>query len=130
LAGVVVADASLLIAHLDRSDLAHDRASALLLTHAGARLVASPLTVAEVLVGPSRSGLVDQAQTALRRLGISITPLESDAPARLASLRARTGLRLPDCCVLLAAEQVLGEVATFDNRLASGCRDLGIGVAG
>lgn len=41
-------------------------------------------------------------------------------------LRAETGFRLPECCVLLAAEQVLGGVATFDGRLAAtaGERDL------
>ncbi len=41
-------------------------------------------------------------------------------------LRTETGLCLPDCCVLLAAEQLKAAVATFDERLrrsASG-RDL------
>jgi predicted nucleic acid-binding protein len=39
-------------------------------------------------------------------------------PVRLALLRAETGLKLPDCCVLLAAEQSGAAVATFDDRLA------------
>lgn len=47
------------------------------------------------------------------------------APARLAVLRAGTRLKLPDCCVLLAAEQSHGAVATFDDRLANAAGDRG-----
>lgn len=45
--------------------------------------------------------------------------LNDDAPTRLALLRAGTGLKLPDCCVLLAAEQTRGTIATFDGRLTA-----------
>jgi predicted nucleic acid-binding protein len=39
------------------------------------------------------------------------------------------GLRLPDCGVLLAAGQVDGSLATFDNGLAAAARERGIDVA-
>nr|WP_293774994.1 hypothetical protein [Sporichthya sp.] len=34
-------------------------------------------------------------------------------------MRAETGLRMPDCCVLLSAEATGATVATFDDRLAA-----------
>lgn len=38
------------------------------------------------------------------------------------------GLKLPDCCVLFAAEQVAGSVATFEDRLAGAARARGLEV--
>lgn len=40
-----------------------------------------------------------------------------DAATRLAQLRVGTGLRMPDCCVLLAAEATDGRLASSDERL-------------
>ncbi len=45
-------------------------------------------------------------------------PFPADTAVRLAQLRASTGLRMPDCCVLLAAEDAGASVASFDDRLA------------
>jgi rRNA-processing protein FCF1 len=43
---------------------------------------------------------------------------------QLARLRARTALKLPDRCVLLAAQTAAAQVvATFDVRLAQAARD-------
>jgi hypothetical protein len=42
----------------------------------------------------------------------------SDTAVRLAELRVITGLKMPDCCVLLAAENAAASVASFDERLA------------
>lgn len=126
MAGVIVLDASVLIAHLDSNDVHHDRASTLLLGVAEEPLAASPLTVAEVLVGPARTGTLDRASAALRQLDIASIPLNESAPMRLAGLRVSTGLKLPDCCVLLAAEETRGAVATFDGRLAAAGRARGL----
>jgi len=54
-----------------------------------------------------------------------LSELREDWPAWLAVLRADTNLKLPDCCVLLAAEQTHGAVATFDDRLATAARERG-----
>lgn len=91
-------------------------------------LGASPLTLAEVMVGPARAGRIDRAISALEDLGVSAVPLPDDAPARLAVLRAATGLELPDCCVLLAAEQGRSELASFDHRLATVANGRGLAV--
>lgn len=127
---MIVLDASVLIAHLESTDAHHDRATQLLLDAADEQLGASPLTLAEVLVGPARVDKLDAAQSALRDLDVMTIPLTEDGPARLATLRAATRLRLPDCCVLLAAETATAAVAvaTFDGRLASSAVGLSLDV--
>jgi len=125
---VIVVDASVLIAHLDATDVHHDRAGALLVDIAGEPLGASPITLAEVLVGPALAGKLDRATAAVQQLAVTQVGLEDDSPVRLAALRATTRLKLPDCCVLLAAEQARGAVATFDGRLAGAAHQRGLGV--
>ncbi|MGC8472970.1 MAG: type II toxin-antitoxin system VapC family toxin, partial [Candidatus Dormibacteria bacterium] len=68
---MIVLDANVLIAHLDEEDSHHERASALLADVAADSLCASALTVAEVLVGPARSGHLDRAITVLDQLGVA-----------------------------------------------------------
>ncbi len=126
MARLIVADASVLIAHLDGADAFHQRATARLEEAAGQRLAASPITLAEVLVGPVRVGQAAEAQAALRTLEIEEVPLGPGAPSRLAVLRATTNLKLPDCCVLLAAEDATGTVLSFDERLVAVAATLGL----
>jgi predicted nucleic acid-binding protein len=116
---VIVVDASVLIAHLDEHDALHDRAVEALLASAEQPLACSPITLAEVLVGPARAGRLPDARSAISGLGVAEIPLGDDAAGRLAELRAETALKMPDCCVLLAAEDGQAEaVLTFDDRLA------------
>ena len=125
---MMVLDASVLIAHLDEDGRHHERARGWLLELADQPLVASVFTIAEVLVSPAKAGDLDRATNALGVLGVTGVPIGDGAPARLASLRAATGLKLPDCCVLLAAEQMHGAIATFDERLADAAMGRGLAV--
>ena len=125
---MIMLDASVLITQFESTDVHHDRAGTLLLSAGDDSLAASPLTLAEVLVGPARVGLLDRATAALRQLEVTSVSLAQDAHLRLAALRAITNLKLPDCCVLLAAEQAHAAVATFDVRLAATARELGFAV--
>ena len=125
---MIVLDANILIAHLDSSDAHHDRAETLLVDLSDSPLAASPFTLAEVLIGPARTGQLDRATTALALLEVAGVDLGPDAPVQLALLRAGTSLKLPDCCVLLAAENARAAVATFDHRLAEVARDRGFDV--
>lgn len=125
---MIVLDAGVLIAHLDATDIHHEGAGALLRDAADEALRASPITLAEVLVGPARAGEVDRATSVLQELDVASVPLLDDAPVRLAMLRAGTGLKLPDCCVLLAAEQTRAAVATFDDRLADEATKRGLAI--
>jgi predicted nucleic acid-binding protein len=73
----------------------------------------------EVFVGPTRAGRLAAAQGALRTLGVIELGLPENAAERLAALRVETELKLPDCCMLFAAETATdGAVLTFDARLA------------
>lgn len=129
---MIVLDASVLIAHFDATHSHHDRADELLLQAIDEEqpLAASPITLAEVLVGPARAGRLDQATTALDQLQVCPVALPQDAPLRLAMLRAATSLTMPDCCVLLAADQAGEAVATFDDRLADVASSHGLAVWG
>ncbi|MCB1264529.1 MAG: PIN domain-containing protein [Mycobacterium sp.] len=90
---------------------------------------ASAVTLAEVLVGAIRADRGDQVRDALADLQVQPLGLGADAPWELARLRVRTGLKLPDCCLLYAASgQPAAQLATFDARLAAGAAALGIGV--
>jgi predicted nucleic acid-binding protein len=124
---VIVLDASVLIGHLELSDAQHALAVEQLLSAAGQPLGASSITVAEVLVVPARTGCIPDAQAALRALGVHELQLPPDASEQLPVLRAETGLKLPDCCVLLTAQIVGGKVLTLDDRLASEAAQLDLG---
>lgn len=128
---MIVLDACVLIAHFDAEDALHKDARNLLRSVADEPFRTSPLTQAEVLVGPARSGRLDRAVAALAQLDVRPIPMETDAPVRLAMLRAETGLNLPDCCVLLAAEQVGdAQIATFGDQLYAVARQRGFAVLG
>jgi len=124
---VIVIDASVLIAHLDDNDALQARAGEALLEVADQSVGCSAITLAEVLVGPARRDRLGAARTAVDELGVAEIPFGHDAPARLAALRAGSGLKLPDCCVLLAAQDAQAEaVLTFDDALAREVRRLGL----
>jgi predicted nucleic acid-binding protein len=123
---VIVVDASVLIAHLDQRDAQHEHAEELLLDLAERPLGASPITLAEVLVEPARKGHLEAAEAALHALAVRELPMGENGPPRLARLRAETGLKLPDCCVVLAAQD--GDAAailTFDEPLQRVATELG-----
>ncbi|MDP5182405.1 type II toxin-antitoxin system VapC family toxin [Blastococcus sp. BMG 814] len=123
---MIVLDASVLIAYLDAEDVQHEAANSLLAREIDDVFAANPLTLAEVLVAPARSGRLDAALSALRDLEVDERPFPPDTSVRLAQLRAGTGLRMPDCCVLLVAQDAAARVAAFDSRLAREAEALGL----
>lgn len=126
---MIVLDASVLIAHLDGGDRHHAGARTLLEASVGEVLGASTITLAETLVSPARAGRLTDAEVALQRLGVGELMLGERAPSRLAELRAEVGLKLPDCCVLLATQEYGGRLASFDSDLLAATRKLGLKAA-
>lgn len=126
---MIVLDANVLIAHLDQRDAHHALATERLLGVADQPFGASLITLAEVLVAPAQAGRQADAQAALQTLEVTEIPLAPNSAMRLALLRAETKLKLPDCCVLLAAEDADGTVLTFDDRLAREAVRLGRSVS-
>ncbi len=79
-------------------------------------------TLAEVLVGAVRVGLRASVRDDLRAAGIDVASHDANEPLRLAELRALSGLKLPDCCVLDVAIRNHASIATFDDALAAAAR--------
>ncbi len=114
---MIVLDASVLIAYLDGEDEHHEAAEAVLAREIDDDFGADSLTLAEVLVVPARDDRLDAARLTLRELDVEELPFPSDTAVKLALLRSETALKMPDCCVLLAAEHVGGRLASFDEGL-------------
>jgi predicted nucleic acid-binding protein len=125
---MIVLDASALIAFLEPSDAHHQAAVALVAGSLNRGLAIHSLTLAEVLVGAVRGGVGPELCSELDEMGLEEVPRAPGEPLRLAELRVRTGLKLPDCCVILAAQHVEGTVATFDARLARAAAQEGLDV--
>jgi len=130
MARVIVFDASVLIAYLDSDDELHGDADTLLSESVDEDFGANSLTLAEVLVVPARAGRLAAVQTALHELEMDELPFPLDTAVRLAHLRVSTGLKMPDCCVLLAAEDHRATVASFDDRLTQAAELRGLDVLG
>jgi predicted nucleic acid-binding protein len=113
-AELIVADASVLIGWLDDSDPHHEDAIRAL--SSVERFVVHPLTLAEVLVHPARTGREGAVIARLEAVGMIVSTLPLD-PATLARLRATTRLKMPDCVVLACAEGHGLGVASFDESL-------------
>ena len=122
---MIVLDASFLIASLVPEDAHHAAAEALLRTNTRDLLV-NTVTLAEALVSPIREGRVDEVLATLADLGVVEATFPPDAARTLARLRVDTGLKLPDCCVLLTALDRVAAVASFDERLLRAAREHGV----
>lgn len=126
---MIVLDASVVIAFLDRHDAHHPSARSLLIALAEDELGLNTVTLAEVLVGPARTGRLDVITQILAELDIRELAFPADAARQLALLRASTGLKLPDCCVLVSALDHRAKIATFDTSLLSSARAVGVDIA-
>lgn len=123
---MIVVDASVLIAHFTALDVHHTAAEDLLVRLVDDRLCAHPLTITEMLVGAARNGRALTQREDIRDLGVEQWRPDDEEPLRLAELRATTGLKLPDCCVLSAALSTDRMIATFDQVLSDAAQRLGI----
>lgn len=126
---MIVLDASVLIAHLSGHDVHHERAVRLLEESVGETLGAHTISLAETLVEPARMGKLREVRAALESLGVIELPFGADAHVCLAELRSSTGRKLPDCCVLLAAKEHGGVVASFDAALTEAATSLKLATA-
>ncbi len=128
MADLITLDASVLIAYADRNDAHHARAVALLADE-NAELWVCSLNLAEFLVAPARAGLLGEALDLVFALDINEFGLSEGSAEDLARVRVETGLKMPDCCVIYAAEQLEGSaVAAFDTRLREAASGRGLAV--
>lgn len=125
---MIALDASVLIAHLSPTDAQNESATAILLAGTPGRMLVHTVTMAEVLVGGVRIGQGAAMLDDLQATGIAVAPHDDGEPLRLAELRATTGLKLPDCCVLDVAIHHQARLATVDDALAAAARQRGVPV--
>ena len=119
---MIALDASVLIAHLHPGDAHHEVATSILLDAAPGSMLVHTVTLAEVLVGAVRVGRGASMRDDVRAAGIDVASHDADEPLRVAELRAVSGLKLPDCCVLDVAIRNHASMATFDVALAAAAR--------
>ena len=79
---MIVADASVLIAHLAERDALYDRAEEALMRTAEQRLCSSTLTLAEVVVRPARRDRLTAAGAVLAELQVEELQFGNDAASR------------------------------------------------
>jgi predicted nucleic acid-binding protein len=126
----VTLDASVLIALTSRIDPHHDQAVALVRSSFLRReLLVHPITMAEAAVRPTARGIVESVRGTWRLLGVSLADTDDEQVWRLATLRHKTGLGMPDCCVVDTAQRTSSPLATFDRRLAREAGVLGVDLA-
>lgn len=124
---MIVLDASMVIAALVLQDEHHANAVGFFRNTTDLLLI-NPVTLAGVLVAPSREGRLEQVLAELDNLGVTEAPFPPGSARGLAELRATTGLRLPDCIVLFTALDLRATLASFDDRLRRAATDRGVQV--
>lgn len=127
---MILLDANVLIGFLDQSDDHHERALELLEEHDWDEFATSVLTVAEVLVHPTKAGTQDAAMAALHRIGVQLLPVDPGAALEIARVRSMYRVRMPDAVVLHSALEARASVATFDKGLAAAARQAGLTALG
>ena len=125
---MITLDASVLIAHFRSADEHHLPAGRLLSDRAGEGFAVHPLNLAEVLVGGVRIGRAAEMLADLHDMGVEVSESMPDEPIGLATLRAKSGLKLPDCCALHTAMTHGTPLATFDDALSAVARRHGVEV--
>ena len=126
---MITLDASVVIAYLSPKDPHHRVAADYLYVSAGDAFLIHSLNLAEVLVGGVRIGRGDEMLADLEAIGVQVAERQDGEPLRLATLRARSGLKLPDCCALDTALTTSSTLATFDQALAEVARQHHLTVA-
>jgi predicted nucleic acid-binding protein len=125
---VIILDANVLIAAFDGSDIHHEWAITLLKDTVSEELMISSLTYAEILVAPIRADRLKEFRKGIDSLGFRIVDINSEDALEIASLRAESGLKMPDVIVLHAALTHSASLASADAALTRKAAALGIAV--
>lgn len=124
----IILDASVLIAHANPTDEHHQAAGRILTNWAPFGYAVSVLTLAEFYVGPALTGQLTAAQHMIVSLGVATIDIPVTAAAELAQIRAEHRLKMPDAVVLHTAKAHGDALATFDTRLGTVARLIGLRV--
>jgi predicted nucleic acid-binding protein len=117
----LILDASVLIGLLDTADTHHDRAidDVEAADRQGRQLLLPASAYSETLVAFARARRLEEARRAIAAMGITVVSLTDTIAERAAELRARhTHIRLPDAIVLATAQEMGGDLLSYDRRLS------------
>ena len=128
MAGLIILDASVLIALLRRSDANHSWAQEFFKQTTDSDWGISSLTLAEVLVYPSRTNAAESLLGDIAGLHLHVFGMDESEAVSLAKLRASTGLKMPDAVVLQLAISQAAALATLDQTLKTRARELDVRV--
>ena len=123
--GVVVFDSDVLIGFLNADDAHHEQAVEQVRASLapGTRRLLCAVNYAEILIGPLRAGREDRVKQMLKHFTIDTVHVDGELAERAATVRARTGLKLPDAFALATvahAEQrgsMDVSLASFDTKV-------------
>jgi predicted nucleic acid-binding protein len=118
--GVVVFDSDVLIGFLKVDDAHHEQAVEQVRASLvpGARRLLCAVNYAEILIGPLRVGREERVKQMLMHFTIETVHVDDELAEQAASVRARTGLKLPDAFALATAVHA-GHRGSTDVSLAS-----------
>lgn len=128
--GTCALDTDVVIGMLDRADVHHDEAKALVsgLLDERVALRMSPVNYAEALVRPAQDEeLLARAVGALDGLGIEVVAPTAWVARDAARIRA-AGISLADAFAIAAARQISGSVASFDRGVRRAAEREGVPV--
>jgi predicted nucleic acid-binding protein len=109
-------DSSVIIAALNPKDKHHE--SAMNLDYEGYRILASSLSISEVMPQAISSNVANRVKSALEALINHFVDVDRDIAYRAAELRATTNLKTPDAIIAATAQIHKAELWTFDAKLA------------
>lgn len=125
---MITVDANVLIATCNSSDASHARAMELIDEHEWDEFLTCAVTLAEVLVRPTKDDWLNACRDRVEKLGVQVVPFKDvDAPG-VAALTAQHKLKSPDAAVLHTAITTSDALFTFDERLARVARSIGFTV--
>lgn len=116
----------MLIAALNPTDKHHE--IAINLHYEGYRILASSLSISEVLPRAISLNVFDQISSALEKLVSQFVEVDEEIAYRAAELRSANRLKTPDAIIAATAQIKKAELWTFDAKLAKltpGARWLG-----
>jgi len=116
MAGLVF-DANVVIALFDESNFHHQSALRFYLQSSDSEIYLSTITHAEILTHPASNGILGFFVKNIKSAGFTVVDLTDQMSVEVAKVRSKTGLKMPDACVLALALSMNADVVTFDKEL-------------
>lgn len=125
---MIVLDASALIALLDDHDVHHDWALQMFIDTVSEDLSISVLNFSEALVHPVKAGRSKEFLDGIQGLGLTVHGVDSEDASSLATMKATSGLRMPDVIAVNLALRLGAVLATTDRSLGKAAEEASVKV--